>query len=233
MQLTKEQVLAYIGSKKFAWSKATQRSELARLLANLDLLNQGPEAVIAQSTLKAYSLKTLFIRAGELFAFCNITPNRYKDYLRHNALQFKNSYERVVVEVSYESAREKISKLTDERIKRVAFAILSSGLRSSEALKYDGSGQVLGKGAKRRDVFIDDNLAAEGISYMQLYRGLKRVGLKPHDLRKLAATKLAGCGVREADLMTVFGWSSMQTASYYLQSKHKNELKTLVNSVLK
>lgn len=232
MQFTVELVEAYVGSKKFAWSKATQRSERARLLANLELLNEGPDAVVAKSSLKAYSLKTLFMRAGELADFANYAPNAYKSYLKDNALLFKNVYERVSVKVSFDEARERVTKITDAKVQRVALAILASGLRANEALSYDGSGQVLGKGAKRRDVFIDDNLAAEGVSYMQLYRGLKTVGLKPHDLRKLAATKLAGCGIREADLMAVFGWSSMQTASYYLQTKNKSELKALVSGAL-
>ena len=232
MHISKEHVESYVNSKRFAWSPATQRSERARLLANLDIINKGPEAVIASSKLKAYSLKTLFIRVGELQAFLKQEPT-FKMYLKQNALLFKNSYERVKVPVSYEEARNQLASISDERVRRVATAILNSGLRASEALKYTGDGAVVGKGAKKRDVFVDENLAAEGVTYMQLYRGLKPLGLKPHDLRKLAATKLAGCGLREADLMAVFGWTSLQTASYYLQSKQKSELKALVNSALK
>lgn len=233
MQILIQHVEDYILSKKYAWSETTQRSEKARLLANLDLINKGPAALYEESKLKPYTLKTLFIRAGELQSFIGDTSNSFKRYLKANALMFKNSYVRVKVPVTYEEARSQLAKLKDPKIKKVAVAILNSGLRASEAINYDGSGEVLGKGAKMRDVFVEENLKAEGVTYTKLYRALKPLGLKPHDLRKLAATKLAGSGLREADLMAVFGWTSLQTASYYLQSKQKDELKALVNSALK
>lgn len=232
-QFTIEQIDLYIQSKRLAWSKTTQKSERARLVANLHLINQGPENLVKVAHLKPYSLKTLFLRAGELADYCKHTPNLYKDYLKTNALHFKHAYERVNVQLSYQEASAQVAKIADPAAKKVAQAILASGLRAHEALRYDGSGEIMGKGSKKRPVFIEENLLSEGLTYDKLYRELKAVGLKPHDLRKLAATRLVEAGLREADLMTVFGWSSIQTASYYLQAKNKNELKALVNSALK
>lgn len=230
--ITQETIQAYIQSKEAAWSLTTRKSEAARLRANLAAIIQGPKALLSSSKLKPYSLKTLFIRAGELYEFAGVTPNIYKEYLRTNALTFKNAYERVPVELTWEEAKKRLQLVTNTAVQRVAFGILRSGMRANEALTYDGSGLILGKGSKPRSVFIQDDLSSEDISYTRLYRELKKVGLKPHDLRKLAATKLVDAGLKEADLMKVFGWSSIATAGYYLQSKKNDELKAIMKEVL-
>jgi integrase len=58
---------------------------------------------------------------------------------------------------------------------------------------------------------------------------LNKVGLKPHTLRKLCASKLARQDkIKEQDLLKVFGWASMETASIYLQAKNNEELAALM-----
>lgn len=53
-------------------------------------------------------------------------------------------------------------------------------------------------------------------SYSTFLRELKKVGLKPHDLRKLCATELKRQGMSDIDLMKAMGWESITTAKAYL-----------------
>jgi len=54
--------------------------------------------------------------------------------------------------------------------------------------------------------------------------GPKGIGLTPHSLRKLFATKLVTSGMTLPDVCNVMGWSSMQTAMSYLQVSNETKL---------
>lgn len=234
---TQEQVQQYINSKAHAWAPSTLRSELARLRKALPFLRATPidSYQALQAECSPYSLKTLFIRLGELERATYGTDN-YKQFMRSHANLFKNAYKPKKVAFTFKEALELLEQaLTGTPELQAAKLMLSSGLRVHEALKYDGSGSVVGKGAKKRPVFSKTHDIVNGkTNYFRVYRKLAKIGLKPHDLRKLAATQLASSGeVTAADLLEVFGWSNIQTATNYLQPSKERELQEKVTRVLK
>ena len=235
-QLTNEHIKSYIESKRLAWAPASLRSEASRLHARLADLNLGPQALYEQTstTLKPYAVKTLFVRAGELYAHAHPeSVNPFKQFVKTNARLFKNAYTKERLNVSFEEAKARIERITDDGARTAARAMLQSGLRAHELLKYDGSGSIIGKGDKLRTVYLQSfSGLPEGLTYSAVHSALKAVGLKPHTLRKLAATQLVRAGFQAQDLMAVMGWSSMQTATSYIQPESDEQLKRRVMEVL-
>jgi len=244
-QFTSQQVAAYIESKKLAWSPTSIKSEWARLRQGVKISASCQSATeffaaMQQAGQKPYSIKTMFIRMSELakFATGGEIDNEFSRFLRMNALVFKNAYKREKVGVTYLQAVAAIQTICNIQIRNIAQFMLQSGLRVTEAINYDGSGEVIGKGNKRRVVYCKDSskaLATEGLPplmYMDIYKALKDVGLKPHTLRKLAASQLVAAGFKEADLMEVMGWNSMQTAAIYIQPANETDLKRRVQEAL-
>lgn len=200
------------------------------MLMVIDEANGGAQALYEQlsANYSPYTIKTIFIRVGELYSF--IYPaavNPFKAYVQTNARLFKHVYTRREVECSYPEAVERISMIADNHIRELANFMLHTGCRSMEALQYDGSGTIVGKGGKPRKIVILKQLSYpknHNISYSVLHKALAAVGLKPHTLRKLYATKLVEGGLREADLMQLMGWSDIQTAAVYFIPKNEETL---------
>jgi integrase len=239
MNITKQQINAYINSKQNAWALSTIKSEQARLHANLELLNKGPEALYEalKLTAKPYALKTLFIRISDFLNYTfNTNTNSFKDFMTKNMKLFKYAYERAEVNIEYEKAVSLIASIEDQVIRDLARFMLVTGTRVTEALEYKNDGKVLGKGSKPRALFIPKGITYpinHNISYSKLQKELAKVSLKPHTLRKLYATKLVNEGFKEADLMKLLGWNSIITASIYLQPKNNNELQAQIERMFK
>lgn len=238
MEYTTEQVNQYMQTKKLAWSPKSISSESSRLHKCIKIWNSLNNKTaeefynVVRATHNPYTVKTMLIRFGQFIEVTTGTSNNpIKNFVRLNARIFRNVYEVETLKHTYETALNQIEKLTDERIKQIALLMLRTGMRVHEALGYDGGGKVIGKGAKIRTVYSTTK-GALGISYNELYVALKGVGLKPHTLRKLTATKLVEAGLKEADLMAIMGWSSMQTASIYVQPKREDELRQTLQKVL-
>ncbi len=241
-QYTRDQINKYVDSKALAWSLTTQRSERLRLHGALDLINQGANLMyqLGIQRYKPYTLKTLFIRTAEFVNFVGVftaDKNEFRLFLHTNRLQFKHAYDRGAraVGMSFEQASARIAGIEDEAVRRTATLMLTSGLRAHEALAYTGDGYVIGKGAKKRPVYSESqprSSAAPILTYSQLYARLKRVGIRPHDLRKLAASQLVAAGFKARDLMEVMGWSSIETAAIYLQPDDVDSLKQRVSMAL-
>lgn len=238
----KKDIANYIQSKKMAWSATTTKSEAARLYAMLPFLATSGQALydqLKQKGNKPYTIRTSFIRAGEFLEFMGvpIMGNAFKQYLQTNANVFKNAYTKERVTVSIEEARRRIANISHPQAREMALFLLASGLRAHEGLKYDkdvNQGMVIGKGARMRRVF-NGELCPKGISkleYITLYTELKKVDLKPHTLRKLAATAMVRAGFKEAELMYVMGWQSMQTASSYIQPQADDVIANKMKEVL-
>jgi integrase len=221
----------YIESKKFAWSPNTLKSEQSRLISIKELLALEPlQLYLAlEVKYKKYTLNITYIRVSELHAFNG--NNLYKEFMRTNARLFKNAKVKKQVPITFEEAQKRIEGLEDVEIKQLATLMLTTGLRIHEARKYDGSGEVIGKGLKKRTVFSNIKIT-NAPSYTTIHRALRKIGLAPHDLRKLAATKLADSGMRNVDLMEVMGWTSMETAASYLQTSTKKQLEEQVKQIL-
>ena len=237
--LTKIDVQNYIQSKSNSWAPSTLRSEQARLRSCLDLINKGPEALyeVGSKLYGAYTLKTLFIRAGEVYSFCYpAAVNPFKAFMLANTRLFKYVYNKEILEVSYEEACSRIADIKSTAIRELANFMLHTGLRADEVIRYKDDGLITGKGGKPRKVLTLQGLQYprnHGISYSQLHKALAEVNLKPHTLRKLYASKLAAAGLKGADLMSLMGWSSIQTASLYIQPKEEASLRQQLESIFK
>lgn len=226
------QIEKYLHTKRNAWKDTTLKSVRATLNKVSPILNGDPNLLweyMDQSGMKSYSRVTTWTRVIGFWDFIS-DSNPYKKFRKDKARFFKNSYVRKQLGITYEEAIKKIKEIPEEKIKKKALQIIYNGLRFEESNNIQ-KGWVKGKGEKCRRVFIEVDTV--NLNYRYFYDKLKKyTGLKPHDLRKLAATRYAEAGMKEADILKVFGWSSIVTAQYYLQPKKDSELKSMMEDVI-
>lgn len=230
----------YIESKQEAWSPTTLRSELSRLMAHSNdacCTNVSELYGELKVTMKPYAIKTTLVRLGEFRqwlidgGYVADKKNPFKVFLKTNANKFKNAYKTEVIEITYEEAKAKIELIEQSALRIAALQLLEGGLRSCElgTIGYD-YGYITGKGGKRRQLFLRPQLSASAFrgSYNQLYYALRKIGLKPHMLRKLCASRFARQeGVDDIDIMEAFGWNSIETSKRYRQPRKREELANL------
>jgi hypothetical protein len=210
---------AYLDAHSLAWAPSTMRSEELRLGGVIDAVTGKPEVLWkALSHLAPYSRLTAWTRVTHFYAWCiderlTSAPNPYKTFKRTNARLFKNAYVTKTPTVSYQEAYTRVLTIKDERVRGHACRLLLGGLRFTESLS-EYQQEVIGKGNKKRRVF--GPAEGHGVPYHTLRRALAKIGLCPHDLRKLCATELARQGLKEADLCKVMGWASFATAKAYI-----------------
>lgn len=229
----------YIESKRLAWSPTTIRSEKYRLLSLMPyLISDNPVDLWTHlTTLGSYSRVTYWTRSVDFWNWLKgnghrIGLNPYEKFRKENARLFKHAYDRRLPTLTFQEAVDKVSKLPDGGARNLALQILGSGTRFCEAIQ--GSDQVIGKGAKPRSVYRPETEGGTFTgSYQSFRRALKACGLKPHDLRKLCATRLADAGLTETDLLKVMGWTSMETAKFYLSPKKDDELRAVFGRIHK
>lgn len=218
----------YIESKLHSWAKTTIYAETSRLASHSSLTDIEPIKAFVKlkdGGMKVYSIKTTLMRIADYYQWLidnghkPTGPNPFKLFFKTHANLFKYSYQPERLTVTYAEARERIEMIEDSNLRAAARQLLESGLRSCELKTIDRE-TVVGKGGKPREVFLSPDLKTfryKG-SYAQLYYALKKVGLKPHTLRKLCATEFGRQpGVENIDLKESFGWNSMETAGKYLQ----------------
>lgn len=223
----------YIEAQTNRWSKTTLKSESARLLANVEAYEaKTAEAawnLLKEKGLAPYSIKITMIRLADCKAFHGDAS--WKLWIRQNANLFKNAYKKETIDVEFKALESAILGIVQDNYRRLAQEILHSGLRSSEAL-HRHVDHVNGKGGKVRPVFAKpllEQAERSALTYKGLWAACKSVGIKPHTLRKAFATKLARSGrVGEADMLRIMGWSSIQTASSYLQPHRDAKLAEIV-----
>jgi integrase len=227
---------AYLKDKENSWAQSTLKSEASRLAKIADLIAQGPkklhEGLLAQGK-EPYTIQTTFIRvicfADWMVANGHAPTNEFAIFKDKNANFFKQAYQTEKLEVTEEQARAAIADIKHETIRALAKNMLDAGLRASEALQPTVDGTVLGKGSKRRKVFTTEQVTdLSNVNYKKLYYELKKVGLKPHSLRKLAATRASRNGALPEDMCAIFGWSKFETASKYLQAAKDEVLENLL-----
>ena len=218
-------IQAYLDDHKTAWAESTLESERYRLASCSAHLDKGPVHLYQWALdqgMKPYSIKTLFIRVTSLEAYANC-GSAYADFMRKHANRFKHAYVKRELKITFEEALTRIASL-EAPYKTLALEMLQTGLRISETSKVS-DGHVIGKGAKRRRVYGKISVQVPRSTFRAK---LKAVGLNPHALRKLCATRLAERGATPADLCKIFGWSSIETAYQYLQAKEDDRLLELV-----
>jgi site-specific recombinase XerD len=232
--LTQAVLDKYIASKVNSWSHSTIRSERYRLKPLVGKNLDDPQGLYEELSkeYKPYSLQTLFIRINTLMNFLVRTSvvieNPYRVWIEENRNLFKNAYRNKEVSVTYNEAEELVKTLP-ARVRESAMSLLTGGLRAHE-LDNVKDGYIKGKGSKLRPLLT--SVPADPAPYMELYKALKKVGLVPHDLRKLFITRLIERGIQLHDLCKVAGWNSIETAIRYAQPKKNEELRAFVKASL-
>lgn len=232
----KDLIDRYIADQKLAWSPTTLRSELYRLRGVSEALDGNPLALwgLIEQTQKPYARLTTWTRVTSFWQWLldhqiRSGENAYATFRRKNARLFKNVYETKLPEVSFEEAIQRIKQLEGPN-RSLALQIIASGERFSESIQPGN--RITGKGSKRRHTYRPDSAEQHPVSsYASFRRALRAVGLKPHDLRKLCATRLVEVGATDADLMKAMGWSSITTAKSYLIPKNVKEMGKLFTKV--
>ncbi len=223
----KELIAGYLKAHETAWAESTLKSERSRLTQLAPLLHLEPEALFAkllEQGKKPYTIKTTFIRLTDLEQWAKLEP-RFARYMEEHGRRFRSVYAPEQVKVTFEEAHRRIMELKGS-VQLHALGLLQSGVRLTESYNID-DGKVIGKGGKTRKVY---GKIKETVPKATLARHLKAVGLKPHTLRKLCATRLVEKGATAADLCKVFGWSDISTAYYYLQGKDEKKLESLMET---
>ncbi len=236
----KKYLQSYLESKRYAWSPSTFQSEEPRLKKLLEYVNDNPETLWNSiETLGAYTRQTSWTRVCDFYDFLinkgliSISNNPYRQWRRENARSFKNVYTRKQQQLSFRECSERIRKINNGCVVAACNAILRNGLRISELSSYT-DGQVRGKGNKLRAIpgpewFVEVDIHT---SRHLIYRELKKVGLKPHDLRKVFATHLVKHGANIFQLCKIMGWSNVQTAQSYVNAGSTEELNNFVKEAI-
>lgn len=226
----REHIEAYIKDHETAWSETTLKSERSRLRALGELLSGTPDNLyreLALANKASYTIKTTFIRVAALEAWLG-KETKYKEFMKKHANRFKHAYKKEELGIDYDEASKRINDLPAST-RSLARSLLTTGLRISEA-NTNAAGSITGKGGKIRRIYG----TLEGVLPQSTFRRhLRGVGLKPHTLRKLCATRLAETGATPADLCKIFGWSSIATAYQYLQAKDDDKLAALMEKAQK
>ena len=229
-----EQIIRkYLDDYKMAWSETTMQSETHRLLKLSPLLETDDPAKVygeIARSLKPYTIKTVFVRLSSFYQWMidqglRTGPNIYKAWMKKHRNLFKHAYDKEELDVSYEEAEARIASITDKAARDAAYYMLRTGMRISELSTVSGN-KVIGKGGKARKIYYPAKKVI--ISSKRIRQALKKKGLKPHQLRKLCATRLVAKGATPADLCHVMGWSSIKTAYVYLQPQQDKRLKEMM-----
>lgn len=234
---------AYISSRELSWSSSTIRSEKYRLLGVGQHLLTPPTALwrhLVSSGVSPYARVTLWTRVTDFHEFLASQKlirakdgNPYAKFRKENTRLFRNCYTRKLPQISFEEARVRIEKIEDSWVRGKALSILLSGMRYSESENYE-NGEVVGKGGRRRAVY---NVLPEARDARKTYSTFRRVlvaktGLRPHDLRKIALSKVVENGANEFELKEIAGWTSLAPATSYIRI-NKSRAKELVEGLRK
>lgn len=231
---------AFMLSKKHAWKPSTVKTQRAKLNAVKHLIGEDPSLLWDKLclTLSPYSRTKTFGVVSDFYDWLIETgvvsvPNIYKKWRDDNKLQFKNVYERKHPNMTMEEATKLIMQIEDESTRKKALELIGSGMRYTESFTYK-DGKVTGKGSKVRAVFKPELKGEEFTkSYSTFWRHLSFVGLKPHDLRKLAASQLHKSGFDIISLCHLMGWSDPSTAMSYIKPDSDKELTEKAKKALK
>lgn len=238
-----ELIPLFLESKSGAWSPTTLRSESSRLWSLTSELSMGPQeaydSLLARG-LKPYTIKTAFVRLGSFYTWASdeghahASKNPFTRFIRERALLFRNAYTKERLSANFVYVQDRLKKVRCPIVRELATEMLTSGLRVSECLNRDvQDNRVVGKRGLERHANVSTRNNSNTVPYIDVYTGLREVGLKPHTLRKVFANRLVERGFKLPELMAVMGWKSVQTATSYLQPKEDAELLALVKEAVK
>ena len=201
-----------------------------------------------------------------------VAINQYCTYcqvavvVRQEKVQTQNFLDDIPSSSDLDRILKATKKKNDVRAEALISTLAMTGMRISECLQltiYDldkDTINIIGKGQKRRDVFISNKLRKIWTRYMQVrknnsiklftgkkgaitrftaykilkyYTGQARVKLKKaklHNLRHYYAKKLANNNIPIEDLAEILGHASLETSRIYLR-KTKQELLDIINDI--
>lgn len=231
----------YLEIKKNAWTKQTLitvKSVLERY-GNSVQRKQSAEALVKLFELngiKRYTQQTYMMYLRGFWRYMHDEEAPYAEFLKANKQLFKNAYGRKTVNCTFEKAQKTLHDLPPSLEREACLRMLLSAQRASEAGLYRGESNkqeninedtIVGKGGRVRANLSP--IGTDPVSYFRVYTYLREhLGISPHDLRKLALTRAGDNGASAADLCEIAGWTSIETAYYYLQPKDKERLKGMM-----
>lgn len=224
----KELYAEYIKDKAGLWSPASIRSESVRLNPILHLLDgDAPKLWAALESYGAYTRTTLWTRVAAFYKWCIENgklegPNPYQVFRDKNARSFRNTYTRRPCKQSFDEISKKIDTIEDVAIRNKCRQLLEGGLRWAESFTLE-DGFVVGKGNKRREVFVPtiNGPMADKDQYSAVLRELKKFGLTPHKLRHARMTDIVNKGASVFELKKIAGWSNIAVAESYVNVREE------------
>lgn len=230
-KLLDDKLKEFLKEKELAWAETTMKVESARLSKYLPQISCGPRDLwdSLQSKKPYYRLVT-WNRVCEFISWALPSdPNRFEEFKTKNKRLFKNCYQKKKINISFSEAESRIkTSPLSTPLKQKALELLYTGMRYKESFTRNASNEILGKGNKPRKVYSSFKPQKKyKKSYHSFYRGLKKIGLTPHMLRKLAATRAAEKGAKPHELCEIFGWSNISTGYWYFQT-NENKLKEIM-----
>jgi len=249
-----ELVLHYTMHASKGWSASTQVTAISKLRQAAKFLNKyGLEAdkvysAMQSSGYSAYTIKTMFTHIRGLMdyalhigVYSGVNPFEiFVKVVAPNKFKTANVYKPKEVSLDWDAAVSAISSAAiDMDTKETCLYLLKTGLRISELYKIERDPVksekwfVKGKGGKIRPVLFAPPDGVILAPHTSVQAALKEIGLTPHQLRKLTATRLAECGNIEVhELQQIMGWSSIATASIYIQRAKFDKLSDKLKGVL-
>jgi integrase len=213
----------YLASKANSWAPTTIKSEAARLNRIVEVCDGKtvPDQWLAVCGVYGhYARVTAWTRLAALRQWAlerghSQGVNEHARFREDNARLFKNAYQRRPAAATLQDLRAAVAREQEGPVSDKLAHLLENGLRYAESLTHK-DGQVVGKGGKVRATILP-NGPAKHASYAAVRAACRRLGVRPHDLRKALATDLYRRGLREIDICEVMGWSSIDTARSYVR----------------
>lgn len=229
-----QDVSDYLSEKRSVWTAETYNSTAARLarykpdLAPTDIYNE-----MVKEGYSPYYIKIVFINLCSLMDWLLAQgrapkPSNYlKEFMLKNKQLFRNAYEDRYATITWEEFIEEY-EAADSAMRTVLALIGYAGCRLSELHTFDGH-TVLGKGSKRRRVFLPMGISCSPVS-LSVSQIRRRLRHNPHAYRKLAADQWARSGVDIKTIQKLLGHTSLVSTQRYLRPMGDTELQEKLNA---
>lgn len=214
-----QDVVDYLAAQQNIWTPSTVKAAASRLKHYSPCQDalKGYNKMISEGYSRYY-IQIVFISMASLKDWLQAqgraNSNPYRDFLQTNKHLFRNAYEDKYATITWEEFEAELTIAPAELVP--ALALMGyAGCRLSELTTFDGT-TVIGKGGKRRPVFLPDrfrDLRVRMPSY-SIYRRLKH---NPHSYRKLAADKWLRSGVDLKTVQKLLGHTSLASTQRYLR----------------
>lgn len=226
-------VSRYLDERRLVWTSATLKAAASRFKLHFGMDAEMVYKKMVEQGYKPYYIKVSFIMFSGymewLKAQGRATHNVYADFLKKNRQVFINAYQDSYTTLSLESFLDEYRSATPA-MQAVLVLLGIAGCRLSELYTFDGT-TVMGKGGKRRKVFIPEGMQVAApitLSPHAIRRALKH---NPHAYRKLSADTWFKKGLDIKTVQVLLGHTSLQATQRYLRPMQQDELQDSVNNI--